>query len=330
MLETILEKIRPVEDTDRGKLLTVSYSKLSLFENCAYRYKLKYIDGNYANSKTLALELGTILHKGLEIKGRNKIEGQDVDYDYIKTSVVEGCEEKNDKSTAFLPGTNDIKKRYMEDWMTKDENTGFNYNDKMEVYLNSVIQSRMENPEWNVFAVEDHFEFVYDNRCIVHGFIDRLDQNEDGEIKVIDYKSSKRVFRDADIKTPLQMVIYDIACVFKYGKLPMYHEYDFILLDKKQTTEDGVCSKGYLKRGLKKIDKLLSLIDEFEKSNIYKPSPTPLCYWCDFASKSHTPNADSRYGGSCVYHSLWKPDNKVFKVNKEWIPGEEVKPRRIF
>ena len=51
---------------------------------------------------------------------------------------------------------------------------------------------------------------------------------------------------------------------------------------------------------------------------------------CDFASKSHTPNADRRYGGLCAYHSLWQPDNKVFKVNKEWIPGEDAKPRRIF
>lgn len=329
MQELILSKLRPVEEYDRGKLLTCSYSKLSLFENCAMRYKIKYIDGNYSDSKTLPLELGTILHKGLEIKGRNKINGESVDYDYIKTSVVEGCEEKTDKSTSFLPGTTDIRKRYIEDWLATDENTSMNYDEKMDVYFN-VLTNRMEDKDWSVKAVEDSFEFVYNNRCIIHGFIDRIDENIHGELKVIDYKSSKKVFRDTDIKTPLQMVIYDLACLFKYGVLPEQHEYDFILLDKKQTTEDGVCSKGYLKRGLKKIDKLLDLIDEFEKTNTYKPSPTPLCYWCDFAGRDYTPNADNRYGGLCPYHSLWTPENKTFKKNKEWNPEETQNVRRIF
>lgn len=330
MLETILSKIRPVEDADRGNILTVSYSKLSLFEQCAMKYKLKYIDGNYSESKTLPLELGTILHKGLEIKGRDKIEGKSVDYDYIKASVVEGCEEETDKSTSFLPGINDIKMRYLEYWLKRDENTLMNYDEKMKLYLNQILYDRMEDTNWKVKAVEDSFEFVYDNKCIMHGFIDRIDENVDGEIKVIDYKSSKKVFRDEDIKTPLQMVIYDLACVFKYGKLPTFHEYDFILLNKKQTTEDGVCSSGYLKRGLKKIDKLLELIDEFEKLGVYKPSPTPLCYWCDFSGRDYSPNADKRYGGLCHYHSLWTPDNRTFKRNKEWIPGETTKTRRIF
>lgn len=330
MLEDVLAKIRPVEDADRGKLLTVSYSKLSLFEHCAMRYKLKYIDGNYSESKTLPLELGTILHKGLEIKGRNKIEEKTVDYDYITTSVVEGCEEKTDKSTSFLPGTKDIKKRYIEDWLIRDENTLMNYDEKLDLYLNVILKDRMEDEDWRVIAVEDSFEFVYDDKVIIHGFIDRIDENTEGKMKVIDYKSSKKVFRNEDIKTPLQMVIYDLACVFKYGKLPEFHEYDFILLDKKQATEDGVCSSGYLKRGLKKIDRLFELIGEFEKLGVYKPSPTPLCYWCDFAGRNYTPNADERYGGLCPYHSLWTPDNKTFKRNKEWIPGDTKKIRRIF
>lgn len=329
MQELILSKLRPVEEYDRGNLLTCSYSKLSLFENCAMRYKIKYIDGNYADSKTLPLELGTILHKGLEIKGRNKINKESVDYDYIKTSVVEGCEEKTDKSTEFLPGVTDIRKRYIEDWLRVDENTAINYDEKMNIYFN-VLTNRMEDKNWSVKAVEDSFEFVYDNKCIIHGFIDRIDENIHGDLKVIDYKSSKKVFRDTDIKTPLQMVIYDLACLFKYGVLPEHHEYDFILLDKKQTTEDGVCSKGYLKRGLKKIDKLLDSIDEFEKTNTYKPNPTPLCYWCDFAGRDYTPNADNRYGGLCPYHSLWTPENKTFKKNKEWNPEETKNVRRIF
>ena len=73
-------------------------------------------------------------------------------------------------------------------WLVTDENTSMNYDEKMNVYFN-VLANRMEDKDWSVKAVEDSFEFVYDNRCIIHGFIDRIDENIHGDLKVIDYKS---------------------------------------------------------------------------------------------------------------------------------------------
>lgn len=73
------------------------------------------------------------------------------------------------------------------------------------------------------------------------------------------------------------MVTYDIACVFLYGKLPVELKYDFILLDQKQGPNEGVCSKGYFNRGIKKLNSLLDKMDSVEKMDEYEPSPTPLC-----------------------------------------------------
>lgn len=188
------------------------------------------------------------------------MEDSEVDYDEIINTVYQGSTDLTDKDKETLPGIDDIRKRYVEEWNQKEETSGMNYTDKMDVYVHDVLPTRMEDGLWKTIGVEQNFEFVYNNKCIVHGFIDRIDQNSEGDLKVVDYKSSKKVFRDTEIKTPLQMVIYDLACVFIYGVLPKYHEYDFILLNQKQTTEDGVCTKGYLKRGIKKIDKLLDQI----------------------------------------------------------------------
>jgi len=326
-LEELKSKLRPVEERDRGKLISVSYSKLDLLKQCSMKYKLKYVDGMYSNQQTLPLELGSILHKGMELKGRAKILKQPVKYNEIESIVLNGCEEKTDKGSEKLLGIVDIKKKYFDEWFKKEALDEKTYDEKIDLYFSKVLHSRMEDPEWKVIAVEQQFEFVYDNRCIIHGFIDRIDKKED-ELKVVDYKSSKKTFREEDIKTPLQMVVYDMACVFLYGVLPTYHEYDFILLNQKQTTINGVCSKGYLTRGLKKIDSLLDLIEEMEKTKIYKPTPSPLCYWCSFPDKCHTPNAESRYAGTCQYYSLWKPDQKSFKVNKEYIPGVVEAPKR--
>lgn len=266
------------------------------------------------------------------MKGRYKIQGEEVDYDEIIDTVLQGCEEKTDKGSEKLVGIDEIKKKYFEEWGSSDNASGMNYNEKMDVYFHDVLPTRMEEKEWTIIGTEVKFEFVYNERCILHGFIDRIDgKYENGELvalRVVDYKSSKKIFRDADIKTPLQMVTYDLACLFKFGLLPEYHEYDFILLDKKQTTDDGVCSKGYIKRGLKKLDKILDSIITCEKNDLYIPNPTPLCYWCEFADRSHTPNADPKFAGLCQYYSLWKPDQKNFKVNKEFVPEKIEKMNR--
>lgn len=327
IVDEVKSKIRPVEKEDRGKLLTISYSKLDLLKQCSMKYRLKYVEGKHSDKTSLALELGSILHKGLELKGRSVIAGEPIDLEHIRTVVLEGCNEKTDKGREKLRGVKELKKRYFEEW---NEKSDFSYDNKIHLYLGQVLPSRMIDPDWTTIGVEVPFEFVYDNRCIVHGFIDRVDFSKDGRfIQIVDYKSSKKVFREEDIKTPLQMVIYDMACIFMYDIMPTYHEYDFILLDQKQTTEDGVCTPRHMARGMKKIDSLLDKIDEMEKSKIYPPSPSPLCYWCNYASKNYTPNADIRWGGRCQYHSLWTPDMKTFKVNKEYVPGEEKEQRKL-
>lgn len=324
-MQGLLSKLRPVEDRDRGKLLTVSYSKLSLKDQCDYRYNLKYNQNNYSNKGSMATAVGSILHKGLELKGRAISEGHKPDLEEIRKIVCKGCDEVTDKGSDHIPGIDDICAMYFADWFSVDENTNMDMNQKMDVFFNEVLPTRMENPAWKIIGTEIAFKFVYDDKCIIHGFIDRVDQLADDPtvLKVVDYKSSKKIFRDADIKTPLQMVTYDLACLYLFGVLPTYHEYDFILLNKIQGTEEGVCSKGYLNRGLKKLDRILDSIASCNMCQIFKPKPSPLCYWCEFASDDYTPNSDDKYAGMCPYHSLWTPDNKIFTVNQKYEEDRE-------
>lgn len=333
-MQELQSKLRQVTPEDREKLLSASFSKFDLFNNCNRRYDLKYNKGMHVGSITLPLELGSILHKGLEMKGNYLIDGLTVDYDVIRKAVMDGADEITPKSKHHIFGVNEIKERHKEAWLESyEDEDGVPYDQKIALYLNSVLPTRMEDEEWTVKGTEIPFEYVYDDRVIIKGFIDRVDSKEDENgneiLKVIDYKSSKKVFPDTKIKTPMQMVIYDLACFHLFGILPEYHEYDFILLDKKQTSKDGVCSKGYLKRGIKKIDSILDKIEESESEKEYMPSPTPLCYWCPYAGLAYTPNADIKYGGECQYHSLWTPENKVFTVNKEYIPGEEESEKPV-
>lgn len=294
------------------KLPVYSYSKLDLFEQCNFKYKLRYVDKNFSDESTLVLELGTIAHKGEELKGRYLIDNKPIDYEYIKDVVINGIEEHTEKDKQYIKGVNELKQKYFLDYYKKCDKTGMTYDEKLEIYFLSLINKNFMEGGWRVLAVEKPFEFVYNNRCILKGFIDRIDINENCDLRVVDYKTSKSSYDGKKLTTPLQMVIYALACREMYNRLPIEFKYDFIFLNEEQLA----CTKGYLSRGEKKLNKILDNIDMCLQDSEYKPNPTPLCYWCDFAS--HTPLANKKMKDLCDYHCMWTPSNKNFKKKNEY------------
>lgn len=322
MVEIVKNKIRAVTDADID-LPRISYSKLECFLNCPYQFQKKYSEGKYPEGSTIALDVGTICHLILELKGQEKIQNKKcTNYEALFKILEEGFNDNTEKSHEHIKGINELKKEYWEDWYTKDNKSNMNYEEKIELFKEVVVPTRMTETDWLVKGTEVPFKFVYDNRVIVVGFIDRIDEHkETGALRIVDYKTSKAKFDETKIKTPMQHIFYDMACMFMYDKLPMEHEYDFILINEKQTSADGVCSKGYLKRGIKKLDDTLDKIEEAANTKKYLPKPTPLCYWCPYHTTS--PNADNKYKGLCVYHSLWTPECRIYTTLNPYCSDEK-------
>ncbi len=322
MVEIVKNKIRAVIDADID-LPRFSYSKLECFLNCPYQFQKKYSEGKYPEGSTIALDVGTICHLILELKGQEKIQNKKcTNYEALFKILEEGFNDNTEKSHEHIKGINELKKEYWEDWYTKDNKSNMNYEEKIELFKEVVVPTRMTETDWFVKGTEVPFKFVYDNRVIVVGFIDRIDEHkETGALRIVDYKTSKAKFDETKIKTPMQHIFYDMACMFMYDKLPMEHEYDFILINEKQTSADGVCSKGYLKRGIKKLDDTLDKIEEAANTKKYLPKPTPLCYWCPYHTTS--PNADNKYKGLCVYHSLWTPECRIYTTLNPYCSDEK-------
>lgn len=308
------------EEADSKGKLSVSYSKMSLFQNCNRRYKFQYIDQMWDYSDSIATTFGTLLHAILELKGRDIMAGNKLDYDYYEELLYNGIDEQTDKHTEHILGVNEIKETYSEEWNTPDkhENT---YDNKIQVFLNDVLPSRMNDDGWMVLDCEHPFCFVYDDTLIVRGFIDRIDYrvNEKGETeyRVVDYKSSKAAYREEDIKTSLQMFVYGLAILHEYGTLPIEYLYDFIAINETQLA----MTKGYFKRGIRKINKFIDEESKSKEKEIFKPTPSPLCYYCPYSSTN--PN-NEKYGGVCEYCSKWTPENKTFEVVKSWDNSLDV------
>lgn len=294
-----------------------SYSKLDTFEQCPYRFKKKYEEKKRSFKGSIATDIGSILHKGKELVGMALIEDKVPNYEDIANIVLNGYDEEyttknGEQKTKHIKGINEIEEEYFEDWSEPDNKSGMDYNQKIEIYFSHLKDLAKEN-NWKPIATEEEFNFPFRD-YILNGFIDRIDQNEDGNYRVVDYKSSKATYDDKKIKTPLQMFIYALAVENKFDELPIEFVYDFILLDKQQKA----CSQGYYKRGLRKLNRLFDDIEECRATGIYTPKPSPLCHWCEYCNTNS--QADNKYKDECPYYSLWTPTNKTYEVNKEFNP----------
>lgn len=324
MNEEILKPyVRPVTDEDRKRLPKYSYSKIETFLHCPMSFNYKYGQEMYSSDTSIALELGSLCHYVLEQKGKCIITNNTINYNDLQNILVHGTINTDEKTKEHLLGIEELKKKYWEVWYEPDSE-GNTYNDKLNIFEN-VLYSEM-NPEkdfdWCPVALEQNFEYVWDDRAIIHGFIDRIDmsRNDQNLVKTIDYKTSKKVYDNSKLATSLQFGFYACAILNTYGILPSENEYHFVFLDKIQKA----LTKGWEKRFIKKVTKTFDAIDENTKSGIWSPNPSPLCAWCNFSVTN--PNA-TEYKDICNYYSLWTPTNKTFEVNKKW-GVEEDKPAR--
>ena len=304
-------KVRAVTEADRGVLPRLSYSGLETFRNCEYQYHLKYGEKKHTKETTLALELGSLCHLILELKCNYIKAGKHVDYDYLHFILKYGSIDTNEKTKEHILGVDELKRKYFEEWYEPDNASGMTYEEKMEVFK-KVLKEEMNHASiWHPIYAELPFEFVYKDRVIFNGFIDRVDINIFGGFRVTDYKTSKKQFESAKVVTSLQFGIYAMAIYQEFGQIPVSFLYRFILLDEDQIA----MTSGWEKRLEKTLDNLLDKIDKCKKSGIWLPKPSPLCHWCNYSVTN--PKAHE-FRNDCEYYSLWTPQEKSWAVNKKY------------
>ena len=313
-MQELLNRIRPVTDDDKN-LPVFSYSKMEVFKNCPLQYRYKYIEKKYSQDTSIALELGSLCHYVLEQKGKMIVSGETVDYEKLNDILMNGVTETDEKTKEELLGVNQLKRKYFEVWHEADNASGASYDEKIKLF-DKVLHDEMEETDWKPTYFEKPFEFVWDNKVILKGFIDRID-TKDGQYKTVDYKTSKKVYEQSKLATSLQFGVYALAILNEFGVLPIESEYRFILIDDKQYA----LTKGWENRLIKAMDKVFGDIEASEKKSVFVPKPSPLCHWCNFCQTN--PEA-TIYRNECEYFSTWTPTQKTFEVNKKWNALENI------
>lgn len=313
-LEMLKECVRSVTESDKD-LPVFSHSKLETYINCPYQYNLKYEQKKTTTDTTIALQCGSLAHKCLELKGQMIQSEQPINYMYLFNILDKGYPEEK------IAGKKEIMQLYWDSFNEKDSENR-TYTDKFNIFEN-VLKTEMNDMDgWEPYLFEHEFEFVYKNRIKIMGFIDRIDKKGD-EYRLIDYKTSKKVYDDSKLRTSPQFAIYNFALWNEFGVLASDNIYRFIFIDDEQ----HALSKGWLKRYIDKLDKTLNQLNENKLKDIYPPHPTPLCHFCQFCMTN--PDA-TIYKHECPYYMKWTRNNKDFSVNKEWNPEIVNKPKRTF
>jgi len=290
-----------------------SYSKLNTYNSCGWQYYLTYEEGHYIFSESVANEVGNLVHWTEETIARTILNGQKPDYDKLKNDFRNIHIERGFGQRTAINGTNLLKEKYKEEFFEPDKN-GSSYASRCEDYLSYGIY-RLEkyldaNPNLEIYGMEKYFSLEFGDG-VLSGYIDRIFYDKEANIYYIeDIKTKNKPFKDTELVTPLQFVVYVKALSQNLG-LGFEHfkcAYDLPFLDMKQ--EAG--TKGYMDRGIKKMNDIFASISAKD----FEPNPSPLCAWCTYSPTN--PNQPEAAKLLCPYYSKWTETNRVHKVAHKW------------
>ena len=283
---------------------TYSYSKLDTFQQCPFKFKLRYIDKHYFYNDSINTEIGSAIHACEEAIAK-AIQAR-LTINYIKL--------KNDLICKMFQ----LKHKYPKEFVELDK-ADKTFADKLYFYLETGIyrldQFMLAHPTYQIVGVELPFKVEYKEQYILSGFIDRLFYDTETKRYIVqDIKTYAVPVEQDKLITPLQFVIYALAVeqMFKCNQSDISCQYYLPFCD---LTQDAG-TKGYITRGVKKIDKLFDQIANQE----FAPNPCPLCNWCEFCPTNPQATTASKY--LCPYFCHWDRDSRnksdINKVENVW------------
>ena len=291
-------------NNESKKLDRFSYSKISCYGQCRFKYRIKYEEKNFIFNESIATAFGTLIHETEEAIAKTIQEGiANIDYIALKNR--------------FIIESRKLAIKYPNEFFTQDK-SGRTYQEKTYLYLDSAIyrleRFMRQHPELRIIGIEQKFEFDYDGIHSFNGSIDRAFQNIDtGEIIIQDIKSWPVAAQPSELKAPLQFTVYTMAAEklwnVPYGKIRC--EYDLPLCDLTQPAT----SNNIVEDGKKELDKLFKGICDKN----FKPTVTALCHWCEYNPLANPDLVNTHPTAVCPYFSMWqKSGDNVRDVMISW------------
>jgi len=246
-----------------------SHSRLKTFEQCPFKFKLKYLDKVQPEmEQTIESHLGKVVHDTLEWVYKQVKKGE------IPTAheVISYYSEKWEKD--YKPEFIIVKKEFtMKDYFNKGVRFLINYYTKNHPFNDNTIET-----EKRIFV-----ELDKDGDYKIQGFIDRLSHNTNfDEYQIHDYKTSNSLPNQNAIQTDRQLPLYSIAIKQDFNAQKIQLIWHYLAFNKKI----------YSKRTDQQLEQLkqdtINQIKEIECTKDFPSCPSVLCNWCEYKSMCPT------------------------------------------
>ena len=298
-----------MEETEQKTLDRFSYSKISVYKQCPFKYLVKYKEKNFVDSSSIATEFGSLIHETEERIAKALRNELPINYIALKNH--------------FIIESRKLALKYPADF-GKPDKSGRTYREKVYLYLDSAIY-RLEkflknNPNLVIIGIEQKFEYDYDGVHSFNGSIDRAFLNiETGEILIQDIKTWPVPAQDSELKVPLQFAVYMIAAQqlwdTPFDKIKC--EYDLPFCDIVQPA----LSNNIVEEGKAVLDKLFKGI----QNENFKPAISALCHWCEYNPLTNPSILETKPEAICPYFSTWqKSGDKVYDTICKWEGLESI------
>jgi len=137
----------------------------------------------------------------------------------------------------------------------------------------------------NVLFVEKKFTIDLGNNITLIGYIDRVDKNPDGSLRIVDYKTSKKHY---PVDKNIQLDLYSIGVKESLGQndLKIYKQLDFIKVGKctDPNLEHDNSKDAEIMADVKKTSLLIQDMRATSSNDqdVWVPIENEFCWSCDF------------------------------------------------
>ena len=240
-----------------------SFSRMTTFEQCARRYRYRYLDGVKEAFQSVEAFMGTTAHSTLEWLWTERLAGREP---RLEDAVGYYCAEWDRTIGASRAPIKVIRRD------TQLESYRRNGADMVaDFYRDQFMNDRLETIE-----LERHFEIQLDGRIAFQGFIDRLAKSADGVLQVIDYKTGKRVPSRFEGKDAQQLEAYAVAMFAELDVTEIDLTLHYLRTGKPVSRRIAVGEARAIET------RLCARIDAAVAATVFPPVTSPLCDWCGF------------------------------------------------
>ncbi len=246
-----------------------SHSRLSTYENCPRKFAFQYIEKpDIQKRDSIEAFMGSCVHKVLERL-----------YASVQMQRVPKWEETRDFYDDYW--AKNLKDDVL---IVRTEYTAEDYRNVGRRCLQDYFVANYPFINGRVLGLEERITVDLDGtgKYKLQGFIDRLDQIDDGTIEIHDYKTSRRLPTQQEIDAERQLALYQIAVQERWRDVPgvrlVWH---YMRANKNLVSVRSAESLAQLKV---ETAQLIDTIDAAITRSYFPPQESQLCDWCEFQS----------------------------------------------